>query len=82
LFCNRGLFWSRQKYFKNFKEIDLIQYLDSQDDFKTTAGVKTESELFQKLINKIICDDKEAIIGLPIQWTLSQLDNIFSNLND
>jgi len=68
--------------FKNFKEIDLIQYLDSQDDFKTTAGVKTESELFQKLINKIICDDKEAIIGLPIQWTLSQLDNIFSNLND
>ena len=29
--------------FKPFKDTDLIQYLDSQDDFRTTAGVKTES---------------------------------------
>ena len=63
--------------FKPFKDTDLIQYLDSQDDFRTTAGVKTESEMFQQLISEITCADKEAIIGLPIQWTLSQLDNIF-----
>ena len=63
--------------FKTFKNTDLIPYLDSQDDFRTTAGVKTESELFQQLISEITCVDKEAIIGLPIQWTLSQLDNIF-----
>lgn len=63
--------------FKPFKDTDLIQYLDSQDDFRTTAGVKTESEMFQQLISEITCADKEAIIGLPIEWTLSQLDNIF-----
>jgi|TARA_B110000495_G_scaffold124360_1_gene108147 septum formation protein len=62
--------------FKTFKNTDLIPYLDSQDDFRTTAGVKTESEMFQQLISEITCVDKEAIIGLPIQWTLSQLDNI------
>ena len=67
--------------FKAFKSTDLIQYLDGQDDFKTTAGVKTESEMFQQLISVITCDDEEAITGLPIQWTLSQLDNIFPNLN-
>jgi len=67
--------------FKAFKNTDLIQYLDSQNDFRTTAGVKTESEKFQQLISEITCDDEEAIIGLPIQWTLSQLDNIFPNLS-
>lgn len=67
--------------FKVFKNTDLIQYLNSQDDFKTTAGVKTESKMFQQLISVITSDDEEAIIGLPIQWTLSQLDNIFPNLN-
>mgnify|MGYP006143983685 CR=1 FL=1 len=66
--------------FKNFTTDDLYEYLNDQKDFKTTAGVKTESKLFQKMIKNMISNDAEAIIGLPIKWTISQLNDILSNI--
>ena len=51
----------------------LIEYLDSEEKLNTTAGVKMESKLFQKLVDEIETEDPEAIIGLPIQWLLKRL---------
>ena len=48
-------------------------YLDSLDTFNTTAGVKSESNLFKPLVDEIISNDEYAIIGLPINWILDQL---------
>ena len=51
----------------------LTEYLDSEDSLNTTAGVKMESNLFQKLVAQVETEDPEAIIGLPIQWLLKKL---------
>ena len=48
-------------------------YLDSLDTFNTTAGVKSESNLFKPLVDEIISNDENAIIGLPMNWILDQL---------
>ena len=53
----------------------LKDYLDSEDNLNTTAGVKMESRLFRKLIYKVKTKDEEAIIGLPIQWLLNKLSS-------
>ena len=53
----------------------LKNYLDSEENLNTTAGVKMESRLFRKLIYKVQTEDEEAIIGLPIQWLLNTLDS-------
>ena len=59
--------------FNNFTNEMLTEYLDSEETLNTTAGVKMESHLFQKLVNEIQTQDPEAIIGLPIQWLLKKL---------
>ena len=59
--------------FRDFNNQMLKDYLDSEDNLNTTAGVKMESRLFRKLIYKIKTEDEEAIIGLPIQWLLNKL---------
>ena len=59
--------------FKDFDDEMLREYLDSEDSLNTTAGVKMESNLFQKLVAQIETEDPEAIIGLPIQWLLKKL---------
>ncbi len=59
--------------FKEFDDEMLTEYLDSEDSLNTTAGVKMESNLFQKLVAQIETEDPEAIIGLPIQWLLKKL---------
>ena len=59
--------------FKNFSHKMLTEYLDSEETLNTTAGVKMESKLFQKLVCEIETEDPEAIIGLPIQWLLKKL---------
>ena len=59
--------------FKNFSDVMLTEYLDSEENLNTTAGVKIESNLFQKLVDEIETKDPEAIIGLPIQWLLKKL---------
>ena len=59
--------------FKDFDDEMLREYLDSEESLNTTAGVKMESNLFQKLVAQIETDDPEAIIGLPIQWLLKKL---------
>ena len=61
--------------FKDFNDQMLKNYLDSEENLNTTAGVKMESRLFRKLIYKVQTKDEEAIIGLPIQWLLSTLDS-------
>ena len=61
--------------FRNFNNQMLKDYLDSEDNLNTTAGVKMESRLFRKLIYKIKTEDEEAIIGLPIQWLLNKLSS-------
>ena len=61
--------------FKDFNDQMLKNYLDSEENLNTTAGVKMESSLFRKLIYKVQTEDEEAIIGLPIQWLLSTLDS-------
>ncbi len=61
--------------FRDFNNQMLKDYLDSEDNLNTTAGVKMESRLFRKLIYKIKTEDEEAIIGLPIQWLLNTLDS-------
>ena len=59
--------------FKDFDDEMLREYLDSEESLNTTAGVKMESNLFQKLVAQIETEDPEAIIGLPIQWLLKKL---------
>jgi predicted house-cleaning NTP pyrophosphatase (Maf/HAM1 superfamily) len=59
--------------FKIFNDVMLKEYLDSEVNLNTTAGVKIESKLFQKLVDEIETKDPEAIIGLPIQWLLKKL---------
>ena len=61
--------------FKDFNDQMLKNYLDSEENLNTTAGVKIESKLFRKLIHEVRTEDKEAIIGLPIQWLLETLDS-------
>lgn len=61
--------------FKDFNDQMLKNYLDSEENLNTTAGVKMESKLFRKLIYKVQTEDEEAIIGLPIQWLLNTLDS-------
>jgi len=61
--------------FKDFNDQMLKNYLDSEENLNTTAGVKMESRLFRKLIYKVETEDEEAIIGLPIQWLLNTLDS-------
>ena len=61
--------------FRDFNNQMLKDYLDSEDNLNTTAGVKMESRLFRKLIYKIKTEDEEAIIGLPIQWLLNKLSS-------
>jgi len=61
--------------FKDFNDQMLKNYLDTEENLNTTAGVKMESRLFRKLIYKVQTEDEEAIIGLPIQWLLNTLDS-------
>ena len=61
--------------FKDFNDQMLKNYLNSEENLNTTAGVKMESSLFRKLIYKVQTEDEEAIIGLPIQWLLNTLDS-------
>ena len=61
--------------FKDFNDQMLKNYLDSEENLNTTAGVKMESRLFRKLIYKVQTEDEEAVIGLPIQWLLNTLDS-------
>ncbi len=64
--------------FKPFEKKELEDYLNSENRFNTTAGVKAESFPFQKLVDKIITEDKEAIIGLPMMWLVKQIKNLQS----
>jgi len=64
--------------FKPFEKKELENYLNSENRFNTTAGVKAESFPFQKLVDKIITEDKEAIIGLPMIWLVKQIKNLQS----
>ena len=64
--------------FKPFEKKELEDYLNSENHFNTTAGVRTESFPFQNLVDKIVTEDKEAIIGLPIIWLVKQIKNLQS----
>ena len=64
--------------FKTFEKKELEDYLNSENNFNTTAGVKAESFPFQKLVDKIVTEDKEAIIGLPMIWLVKQIKNLQS----
>ncbi len=64
--------------FKTFEKKELEDYLNSENHFNTTAGVKAESLPFQKLVDKIVTEDKEAIIGLPMIWLVKQIKNLQS----
>ena len=61
--------------FRDFNDEMLKNYLNSEENLNTTAGVKIESKLFRKLIHEVRTEDEEAIIGLPIQWLLERLDS-------
>ena len=54
-------------------------YLKSQDIFDSTAAIKYESKQFQQLVNQIITEDEEAIIGLPMIWLMKQLKKLEIN---
>ena len=62
--------------FKPFKKQELEIYLKRQDIFDSTAAVKYESKQFQQLVNQIITEDEEAIIGLPMIWVMKQLKKL------
>ena len=64
--------------FKPFEKKELEDYLNSENHFNTTAGVRTESFPFQNLVDKIVTEDKEAIIGLPMIWLVKQIKNLQS----
>ena len=70
---NRNGLETTEIRFKDYSDEEMINYLDSLDTFNTTAGVKSESILFTPLVDEIISNDEYAIIGLPINWILSQL---------
>jgi len=65
--------------FKSFRRKELETYLKSQEIFDSTAAVKYESKKFQLLIKKIITEDEQAIIGLPMNWVMKQLKKIESD---
>ena len=65
--------------FKSFGRKELEIYLNSQEIFDSTAAVKYESKKFQLLIKQIITEDKQAIIGLPMNWVMKQLKKIESD---
>ena len=54
-------------------------YLKSQDIFDSTAAIKYESKQFKRLVNQIITEDEEAIIGLPMIWLMEQLKKLELN---
>ena len=64
--------------FKTFEKKELEDYLNSENYFNTTAGVRIESSKFQNLIDDIVTEDKEAIIGLPMIWLMKQIKNLQS----
>ena len=64
--------------FKIFEKKELEDYLNSENRFNTTAGVRIESFPFQNLIYQIVTEDKEAIIGLPMIWLVKQIKNLQS----
>ena len=64
--------------FRPFEKKELENYLNSENHFNTTAGVRTESSKFQNLIDQIVTEDKEAIIGLPMIWLVKQIKNLQS----
>ena len=64
--------------FKPFEKKELEDYLNSENYFNTTAGVRIESSKFQNLIDDIVTEDKEAIIGLPMIWLMKQIKNLQS----
>ena len=65
--------------FKPFGKKELEFYLQSQDIFDSTAAVKYESKQFQLLVDQIITEDKQAIIGLPMIWLMKQLKKLALN---
>ena len=65
--------------FKPFGKKELEIYLKSQDIFDSTAAVKYESKQFQLLVDQIITDDEQAIIGLPMIWLMKQLKKLELN---
>ena len=65
--------------FKPFGKKELEVYLKSQDIFDSTAAIKYESKQFQQLVNQIITEDEEAIIGLPMIWLMKQLKKLELN---
>ena len=62
--------------FRNYSDEDMISYINNLDTFNTTAGVKSESDLFPPLVEEIIANDEYAIIGLPIKWIMDQLNEL------
>ena len=66
--------------FKPFGKKELEVYLKSQDIFDSTAAIKYESKQFQQLVNQIITEDEEAIIGLPMIWLMEQLKKLELNI--
>ena len=64
--------------FKLFEKNKLEEYLNSENHFNTTSGVRIESLPFQNLVDKIMTEDKEAIIGLPMIWLVKQIKNLQS----
>jgi len=64
--------------FKPFEKKELEDYLNSENYFNTTAGVRIESSKFQNLIDDIVTEDNEAIIGLPMIWLMKQIKNLQS----
>ena len=65
--------------FKPFGKKELEIYLQSQDIFDSTAAVKYESKQFQLLVDQIITEDEQAIIGLPMIWLMKQLKKLELN---
>ena len=65
--------------FKPFGKKELDIYLKSQDIFDSTAAVKYECKQFQLLVDQIITEDKQAIIGLPMIWLMKQLKKLALN---
>ncbi len=65
--------------FKQFGKKELDIYLNSQDIFDSTAAVKYESKQFQLLVDQIITEDEQAIIGLPMIWLMKQFKKLELN---
>ena len=65
--------------FKQFGKKELDIYLKSQDIFDSTAAVKYESKQFQLLVDQIITEDEQAIIGLPMIWLMEQFEKLELN---